>query len=41
MRGMSGYVTGMMTEDEKTIDEFINALKANPELYRKFKERLK
>jgi len=38
---MSGNVTGVRTEDEKAIDEFINALKANPELYGKFKERLK
>lgn len=41
MRGMSGYVVGMMTEDERTIDEFVNALKTHPELYEKVKERLK
>ncbi len=41
MRGMSGYVVGMMTEDEKTIDEFISILKTNPGLYEKFKEKLK
>jgi len=40
MRGMSGYVTGMMLEDEKAIDEFINALKTNPELYKKLKSKL-
>lgn len=41
MRGMSGYVTGMMTEDERAIDEFIAALKASPGLYERFQERLK
>lgn len=41
MRGMSGYVTGMMVDDERAIDEFINTLEANPELYSKFKDRLK
>ncbi len=41
MRGMSGYVTGMMLEDERVIDEFINSLKTNPELYDKVKARLK
>jgi hypothetical protein len=40
MRGMSGYVTGMMLEDEKAIDEFINTLKADPELYKKLKSKL-
>ena len=40
-RGMVGYVTGMMVEDEKTIDQFINSLKATPELYSKFKEKMK
>jgi len=37
---MSGYVTGMMLEDEKAMDEFITVLKSNPELYKKFKEKL-
>lgn len=41
MRGMSGYVVGMMTEDERAVDEFVKALKANPDLYEKVKERLK
>lgn len=41
MRGMSGYVVGMMVDDERTIDEFINSLQTNPELYDKFKEKLK
>lgn len=41
MRGMSGYVSGMMMDDERAIDEFVNTLKANPELYKKFKEKLK
>jgi hypothetical protein len=40
-RGMVGYVTGMMVEDEKTIDQFINSLKATPEFYSKFKEKMK
>jgi len=40
VRGMSGYVTGMMIEDEKAMDEFITVLKSNPELYKKFKEKL-
>jgi uncharacterized membrane protein required for colicin V production len=41
MRGMSGYITGSMIEDERAIDEFINVLKANPKLYERFKEKLK
>jgi hypothetical protein len=39
-RGMSGYVTGMMVEDEKAIDEFISILKTNPQLFDKFKQKL-
>lgn len=39
-RGMSGYVTGMMVEDEKVIDEFISVLKTNPQLFDKFKKKL-
>ncbi len=38
--GMVGYVAGMMVDDESTIDEFINAIKTNPELYRKFKQKI-
>ncbi len=40
VRGMSGYVTGMMAEDDKAIDEFISILKTNPELLAKFKQKL-
>lgn len=39
-RGMSGYVTGLMLEDEKTIDEFITMLKTSPQLLDKFKQKL-
>ena len=39
-RGMSGYVTGMMLEDEKVIDEFISILKSNPQLFDNFKQKL-
>ncbi len=39
-RGMSGYVTGMMLEDEKAMDEFINILKTHPQLFAKFKQKL-
>jgi hypothetical protein len=39
-RGMSGYVTGMMLEDEKAIDEFISILKSNPQLFDNFKQKL-
>lgn len=41
MRGVSGYLTGMRAEDERAIDEFVNALKANPELYGKLRQRIK
>ncbi len=41
IRGASGYVVGMMSDDERVVDEFIRALKADPELYKKFKERIK
>lgn len=41
MRGMSAYVTGMMLEDEKAIDEFVGILKANPALLEKFQAKLK
>jgi hypothetical protein len=40
IRGMSGYVTGTMLEDDKAIDEFINILKTNPQLLNKFKQKL-
>ncbi|MBE3088648.1 MAG: hypothetical protein IMZ41_00030 [Actinobacteria bacterium] len=39
-RGMSGYVTGMMLEDEEAIDEFISILKSNPQLFDNFKQKL-
>ncbi len=39
-RGMSGYMTGMMTEDEKAIDDLIDALKANPQLFESFKRKI-
>jgi|GEM_PF-1637218 len=41
MKGMAGYFTGMMLEDEKGMDEFIKSLRANPELYDRFKQKLK
>lgn len=41
VRGMSGYVTGMMLEDEKAIDEFIDSLKTKPELFEKVREKLR
>jgi hypothetical protein len=40
VQGMSGYVTGMMLEDEQAMDEFISTLKAKPELYDRFKKKL-
>ena len=40
-RGMSAYVTGMMIEDERAIDDFISNLKQEPDLYAKFLEKLK
>lgn len=41
MQGMSGYVIGMMTDDPKTFDEFVNILKTKPESYNQLKEQLK
>ena len=41
MQGMSGYVTGMMVDDPQAIDEFITILKTNPQLYEKFKDKIK
>ena len=40
VRGMSGYVTGTMLEDDKAVDEFIGILKTNPQLLDKFKQKL-
>jgi hypothetical protein len=40
VRGMSGYLTGAMLEDNQAIDDFIAVLKANPQLLEKFKQRL-
>jgi hypothetical protein len=41
MQGMSGYVAGMMVDDPQAIDEFIAILKTNPQLYEKFKDKIK
>ncbi|MGC8765607.1 MAG: hypothetical protein ACP5QT_06950 [Brevinematia bacterium] len=41
MHGWSEYMTGMMLENEEAIDAFIEALKSKPELYEKFKKKLK
>ena len=41
MQGMSGYVAGMMSDDPKAIDEFINIVKTKPELYNQLKEKFK
>ncbi len=41
MRGWSGYISGMMLENEETIDAFIEVLKSKPKLYEKFKNKLK
>ena len=38
--GMIGYVTGMMVDDESSINAFIIAIKTNPELYHKFKQKM-
>lgn len=40
MHGWSGYIKGMMLEDEKTIDVFIESLRSDPKLYQKFKEKI-
>lgn len=41
MQGMSGYTIGMMSDDPKAIEEFVNVLKTKPELYNQLKEKLK
>jgi len=40
VRGISGYLTGAMLEDNQAIDDFIAILKANPQLFEKFRQRL-
>ncbi len=41
MHGWSGYLAGMMLENEETIALFIEELKAKPGLYEKFKNNIK
>jgi uncharacterized membrane protein (DUF373 family) len=41
MQGMSAYTIGMMSDDPKTIDEFIAILETKPELYNQLKDELK